>query len=216
MALATVIAALLLTISTVAGQAPGAPAQGRGGAGFRRCRWCARRGATSRSVYANPEGKPDLNGYWGGCCNLGLQDLETQRGVIVEPANAKIPYNTEYAAKAKDLRANHMFDEPGTALQSGRCPVPDVHAIWISDCFKSKTYTVHLGFHECQSRYPHGRPTPYSRISEALHGGSHRPLGTVMSWSSKPRISTTGPGSMPLVTFTVMGFMSWSDSLPSI
>jgi hypothetical protein len=60
-----------------------------------------------------PDGKPDLNGYWGGCCNLGLQDLETQRGVIVEPSNAKIPYNAQYAAKAADLRANHMFDEPG-------------------------------------------------------------------------------------------------------
>jgi hypothetical protein len=105
------ITALLLTVSVATGQAPGAPAQGRGGAGTP----AGARGAAPPAgpFTRTPEGKPDLNGYWGGCCNLGLQDLETQRGVIVEPANSKIPYNAEYAAKAKDLRANHMYDEPG-------------------------------------------------------------------------------------------------------
>jgi hypothetical protein len=111
LAVVTITTALLLTISSAAGQAPGAPAQGRGGAGAA----AGARGAAPPAgpFTRTPEGKPDLNGYWGGCCNLGLQDLETQRGVIVEPTNAKIPYNPEYAAKAKDLRANHMFDEPG-------------------------------------------------------------------------------------------------------
>jgi len=111
LAVAIFISALLTTISTVAAQAPGAPAQaqGRGGAAAG-----ARAAAPPAGPFTRtPEGKPDLNGYWGGCCNLGLQDLETQRGVIVEPTNSKIPYNAEYAAKAKDLRANHMFDEPG-------------------------------------------------------------------------------------------------------
>jgi len=111
LAVAIFISALLTTISTVAAQAPGAPAQaqGRGGAA------AGARGAAPPAgpFTRTPEGKPDLNGYWGGCCNLGLQDLETQRGVIVEPTNSKIPYNAEYSAKAKDLRANHMFDEPG-------------------------------------------------------------------------------------------------------
>src|SRR5712671_5574430 len=95
------ITALLLTAPSLFGQTRGAAAQGRGAA--------PPAGPFTRTA----EGKPDLNGYWGGCCNLGLQDLETQRGVNVEPVNAKIPYNTEFAAKAKDLRASHMFDEPG-------------------------------------------------------------------------------------------------------
>src|SRR5882672_2662600 len=111
LAVLTIATAMLLAISPASGQAPGAPAQGgRGGGG-------ARGGAPpappAGPFTRTPEGKPDLNGYWGGCCNLGLQDLETQRGVIVEPTPAKIPYNAEYAAKARDLRANHMFDEPG-------------------------------------------------------------------------------------------------------
>jgi hypothetical protein len=89
LAFLAITTALLLPVSALAGQAPAGP--------FTR----------------TPDGKPDLNGYWGGCCNLGLQDLETQRGVIVDPTPAKIPYNAEYAAKAKDLRANHMYDEPG-------------------------------------------------------------------------------------------------------
>jgi hypothetical protein len=113
LAVVTITTALLLTISAAAGQAPGAPAQGRGAAGAGAAAG-ARGGAPPAGPFTRtPEGKPDLNGYWGGCCNLGLQDLETQRGVIVDPANSKIPYNAEYAAKAKDLRANHMFDEPG-------------------------------------------------------------------------------------------------------
>jgi hypothetical protein len=108
-AFATITTALLLTVAAAAGQAPAAPVQGRGGAGT---------GARGAAPPAGPftrtaDGKPDLNGYWGGCCNLGLQDLETQRGIIVEPTNSKIPYNAEYAAKAADLRANHMYEEPG-------------------------------------------------------------------------------------------------------
>ena len=112
--------AFFVTVSLAAGQAPAAPPQGRGGGGAGAG---ARGGGAGRGAAAaqppagpftrTPEGKPDLNGYWGGCCNLGLQDLETQRGIIVDPSPAKIPYNAEYAAKAKDLRANHMFEEPG-------------------------------------------------------------------------------------------------------
>ncbi len=55
---------------------------------------------------------PDMSGYWLGSFFVGLQNIETAKGVIVEPADAKIPYRPEMAAKAADLRANHMADEP--------------------------------------------------------------------------------------------------------
>lgn len=115
LAIATAFVVFCMTTPVFA-QARGGGAQGggqgRGGAG--------QRGAAPAAPAAPAEpfaraanGKPDLDGYWAGCCNLGLQDLETQRGVIVEPTNSKIPYNATYAAKAADARANHMFDEPG-------------------------------------------------------------------------------------------------------
>ena len=55
---------------------------------------------------------PDLSGYWLGSYFVGLQNIETAKGVIVEPAGGKIPYLPEMAAKAKDTAANHMADEP--------------------------------------------------------------------------------------------------------
>jgi len=55
---------------------------------------------------------PDLSGYWLGSYCVGLQNIETAKGVIVEPASGKIPYRPEMAAKAKDNTANHMADEP--------------------------------------------------------------------------------------------------------
>jgi len=55
---------------------------------------------------------PDMSGYWLGGYFVGLQNIETAKGVIVEPAGGKIPYLPEMAAKAKDIAANHMADEP--------------------------------------------------------------------------------------------------------
>ena len=55
---------------------------------------------------------PDMSGYWLGSFFVGLQNIETAKGVIVEPADAKIPYLPEAAARAKDIRTNRMFDEP--------------------------------------------------------------------------------------------------------
>ena len=55
---------------------------------------------------------PDLSGYWLGSYFVGLQNIETAKGVIVEPAGGKIPYLPETAAKAKDIATNHMADEP--------------------------------------------------------------------------------------------------------
>lgn len=109
--LAIAAAALFMTVSV-------ASAQARGGAGGGAVQGRGAAPAPAPVPPAGPfartsDGKPDLSGYWGGCCNLGLQDLETQRGIIVDPSPAKIPYNATYAAKAADTRANHMYDEPG-------------------------------------------------------------------------------------------------------
>jgi hypothetical protein len=54
----------------------------------------------------------DMSGYWLGSFFVGLQNIETAKGVIVEPADARIPYLPEVAARAKDIRANRMYDEP--------------------------------------------------------------------------------------------------------
>jgi hypothetical protein len=59
-----------------------------------------------------PDGKPDLSGYWLGSYFVGLQNIETAKGVIVEPADGKIPYLPEMRAKATDIRTNRMADEP--------------------------------------------------------------------------------------------------------
>ncbi|HVH25722.1 MAG TPA: hypothetical protein VM818_03145 [Vicinamibacterales bacterium] len=59
-----------------------------------------------------PDGKPDLSGYWLGSFFVGLQNIETAKGVIVDPADGKIPYLPEMRAKATDIRTNRMADEP--------------------------------------------------------------------------------------------------------
>jgi hypothetical protein len=56
--------------------------------------------------------KVDLSGYWLGSYFVGLQNIETAKGVIVDPPGGKIPYRPEVAAKAADIRANRMFEEP--------------------------------------------------------------------------------------------------------
>ena len=69
-----------------------------------------------------PDGKPDLQGYWAGRFNQAIYDIEDHpvarpgippgKGAIVDPPGGKIPYKSEAAAKARDLRENHVFDEP--------------------------------------------------------------------------------------------------------
>jgi hypothetical protein len=86
---AAVAAVLLLSAGTIAGAA----AQGRPAAAVRQT-------------------TPDLSGYWLGSYFVGLQNIETAKGVIVDPPEGKIPYLPAIAAKAADTRANHMADEP--------------------------------------------------------------------------------------------------------
>ena len=55
---------------------------------------------------------PDLSGYWLGSYFVGLQNIETAKGVIVDPPDGKIPYLPEVRTRATDIRANRMADEP--------------------------------------------------------------------------------------------------------
>ena len=59
-----------------------------------------------------PDGKPDMSGYWLGSYFVGLQNIETAKGVIVDPPDGKIPYLPDVAKRALDTRANRMADEP--------------------------------------------------------------------------------------------------------
>ncbi|MBV9743501.1 MAG: hypothetical protein JO099_07040 [Acidobacteriia bacterium] len=69
-----------------------------------------------------PDGKPDMTGYWAPRFNQAIFDIEDHpvakpgvpsgKGAIVDPPGGKIPYKPEAAAKAKDLRENHIYDEP--------------------------------------------------------------------------------------------------------
>jgi hypothetical protein len=69
-----------------------------------------------------PDGKPDMTGYWAPRFNQAIFDIENHpqrqpgvppgKGAIVDPPDGKIPYKPEAAAKAKDLREHHIYEEP--------------------------------------------------------------------------------------------------------
>lgn len=105
---------LLATISVtaLAIQAPaGQAAQGAGAAG----RGGGRGGAAAAPAGPVPraaDGKPDLSGAWLNSYNVGLQNIQTARGVIVEPTDGRIPYKPDWAERARDTATNRMFEEP--------------------------------------------------------------------------------------------------------
>jgi hypothetical protein len=69
-----------------------------------------------------PDGKPDMQGYWETANFFSAFDLETHekeefgipagKGVIVDPADGKIPYQPWALAKKKDLMEHHLFEDP--------------------------------------------------------------------------------------------------------
>src|SRR5688572_21837630 len=111
------LAAGLLLGRSLAGRAPAGTA-GAGGGGQRGAAPAgAARGGRAPAAPAGPvrrtaDGKPDLTGSWSGSFNVGIQNIETSRGVITEPAGGRIPFKPEYAKEATDIRANRMFEEP--------------------------------------------------------------------------------------------------------
>lgn len=75
------------------------------------------------------DGKPSLEGFWNSQAGPAPWDIEPHpaaftvpagNGVIVDPADRKIPYKPEALAKRNDLRDNHIFDDPqGHCAPSG-------------------------------------------------------------------------------------------------
>jgi hypothetical protein len=69
-----------------------------------------------------PDGKPDMQGYWQTANFFSAYDLETHdkaafgvpagKGVVVDPADGKIPYQPWAAEKKKDLSEHHLFEDP--------------------------------------------------------------------------------------------------------
>ena len=58
-----------------------------------------------------PDGKPNMEGYWTPRLNRAIFDIQGKQGAIVDPPDGLLPYKPEAAAKAKDLKANHMYLE---------------------------------------------------------------------------------------------------------
>jgi hypothetical protein len=68
------------------------------------------------------DGKPDMQGYWETANFFTAFDLETRekeeygipagKGVVVDPANGKIPYQPWAMEKKKDLMEHHLFEDP--------------------------------------------------------------------------------------------------------
>jgi len=75
------------------------------------------------------DGKPSLEGYWNNAAGSAPWDIEPHPdsfsvpagpGIIIDPADKKIPYKPEALAKRNDLRDHHIFDDPqGHCAPSG-------------------------------------------------------------------------------------------------
>lgn len=81
-----------------------------------------RRNPNPGPVVHLPDGKPDFQGIWD-ALNFGaafdIEDHPTEqfgipagKGVIVDPADGKIPYQPWAEARRKDLLEHHMFEDP--------------------------------------------------------------------------------------------------------
>jgi len=69
-----------------------------------------------------PDGRPDLQGYWQTQNGFTAFDVEEHKaaefgipagkGVVVDPADGKIPYQPWALDKKKDILEHHLFDDP--------------------------------------------------------------------------------------------------------
>jgi hypothetical protein len=110
-ALALAGTALLLTAALGVAQGPG---QGQG----RNRQPAGKAGPFTRL----PDGKPNFQGYWQSANFFTAWDLETHdkaefgvpagQGVVVDPADGKIPYQPWAAERRKDLLEHHLFEDP--------------------------------------------------------------------------------------------------------
>ena len=66
-------------------------------------------------VGRTPDGQPDMQGFWTPRFNQAIfevQDRPGSKGAIVDPADGRIPYKPEAAAKAKELQTKQIYLEP--------------------------------------------------------------------------------------------------------
>jgi hypothetical protein len=101
-----------------AGQGPpkggakgGGKAKGGGGGGDPYSPYYQAPEADAPAFKRTPDGKPDMQGYWTPRLNRAIFDVQGKQGAIVDPPNGMLPYRPEAAAKAKDLKENHMYLE---------------------------------------------------------------------------------------------------------
>lgn len=63
-------------------------------------------------VGRTPDGQPDMQGFWTPRFNQAIFEVQGGRGAIVDPADGRIPYKPEAAAKAKELATKQIYLEP--------------------------------------------------------------------------------------------------------
>lgn len=68
-----------------------------------------------------PDGQPDMQGIWETWEGAAAWDIEAHKGrftvpagsgIVIDPADGKIPYQKWALEKRRDLIENHMFDDP--------------------------------------------------------------------------------------------------------
>ena len=113
MAMAALVAAVFVSDILNAGQvAPPPGPQGAGAAGARGgARGNAPPAPPAGPMARTPDGKPDMSGYWVGNFFTGMQQIQS-KNILVDPPDSRIPYQPEFAAKAKDTATNRMYEEP--------------------------------------------------------------------------------------------------------
>ncbi|MCU1340234.1 MAG: hypothetical protein JWO19_5815 [Bryobacterales bacterium] len=104
---------LCLGLAPLAGQGAGATKSGKGGP-----KAAPKAGPFNRLS----DGKPDMQGYWATRTFFSAFDLEEHKeasfevpagkGVVVDPADGKIPYQPWAAARRRDLVEHHLAEDP--------------------------------------------------------------------------------------------------------
>jgi hypothetical protein len=98
-----------------------------------------------------PDGKPDFQGMWDAATFAPAYDIEDHpvaqfeipagKGVIVDPADGKIPYQPWALAKKNDLMEHHMFQDPEAHCTLAGVP-RQMYAPFGFQIFQPKGYVV--------------------------------------------------------------------------
>jgi hypothetical protein len=116
-----------------------------------------------------PDGKPDLQGIWnarafGAADNVEdhLTDqfgIRAAKGIVIDPADGKIPYKAEALERKKDLFAHHMYEDPEAHCTLAGVP-RQMYAPFGFQIFQPKDYIVIFfeAFHAFRVIPTDGRP----------------------------------------------------------